>query len=212
MKTRRGIAGLSVFLALAVAAIAAAAEPRHGLSLFGDLKYPPNFSHFDYANPDAPKGGTVKYASIGTFDTLNPFQLKGNRADGLGLTFETLMTSADDEPASEYGLVAESAEVAPDGTWVIYTIRPQARFQDGSKITPEDVIWTFDTLKAKGHPRYRLYYADVLTAEKVGEQEPAGSEPEAEKSKAEKPAAAKPKPKARKRAQPAAKPRASAKK
>ena len=170
MKRRRGIAGLVLIVALAVAASGASAEPRHGLSLFGDLKYPPNFTHFDYANPDAPKGGTVKYAAIGTFDTLNPFTLKGQAAAGAGMVFDTLMSSAADEPASEYGLIAESAEVAPDRSWVIYTIRPEARFHDGSKITPEDVIWTFDTLKAKGHPRYRLYYADVLKAEKIGER------------------------------------------
>ncbi len=158
-------------LALAVLAIApAAAEPRHGLSLFGDLKYPANFTHFDYVNPDAPKGGTVKYAAIGTFDTLNPFTLKGQAASGLGGIFDTLMSPAGDEPASEYGLVAESAEVAPDRSWVVYTIRREARFQDGSAITPDDVIWTFDTLKAHGHPRYRLYYADVLKAEKLGER------------------------------------------
>jgi len=160
--------GLAALLAAAVSGAPASAEPRHGLSLFGDLKYPPNFTHFDYVNPDAPKGGMVKYASIGTFDTLNPFQLKGNKADGLGFVFDTLMAPSYDEPASEYGLVAESAEVAPDRSWVIYTLRPEARFNDGSKITPEDVIWTFDTLKTKGHPRYRLYYADVLKAEKVG--------------------------------------------
>ena len=159
-----------MIVVLAVAAIGASAEPRHGLSLFGDLKYPANFTHFDYANPDAPKGGTVKYAAIGTFDTLNLFQLKGTKLAGIGATFDTLMSSAADEPASEYGLVAESAEIAPDHSSVIYTIRPQARFHDGSKITPEDVIWTFDTLKAKGHPRYRLYYADVLKAEKVGDR------------------------------------------
>ncbi|MGH7035197.1 MAG: ABC transporter substrate-binding protein, partial [Stellaceae bacterium] len=139
--------GLALALAAALACGSAEAQPRHGLSLFGDLKYPPNFTHFDYVNPDAPKGGTVKYAAIGTFDTLNPFQLRGNPAQGLGLIFETLMTPSNDEPASEYGLVAESAEVAPDRSWVIYTIRPQARFHDGSRITPEDVIWTFDTLK-----------------------------------------------------------------
>lgn len=164
----RGIAALIALLA--VVSVDAAAEPRHGLSLFGDLKYPANFTHFDYVNPDAPKGGTVKYAAIGTFDTLNPFQLKGNKEAGEGAIFDTLMARSYDEPASEYGLVAESADVAPDRKSVVYLIRPQARFQDGSKITPDDVIWTFDTLKAKGHPRYRLYYADVLKAEKVGER------------------------------------------
>jgi microcin C transport system substrate-binding protein len=167
MMRLRGTALLAGLLALATAA---SAEPRHGLSLFGDLKYPANFQHFDYVNPDAPKGGSVKYYALGTFDTLNPFTLKGQAAAGAGMQFDTLMVSAADEPASEYGLVAESAEVAPDKTWVIYTIRPEARFNDGSKITTDDVIWTFDTLKAKGHPRYRLYYADVLKAEKVGER------------------------------------------
>jgi len=165
-----GKAFLAALAALAMLSAPAAAEPRHGLSLFGDLKYPPNFAHFDYVNPDAPKGGTVKYAAIGTFDTLNPFTLKGQSAAGVGLLFDTLMSPAEDEPGSEYGLVAESAEIAPDKTSVVYTLRPEARFQDGSKITPEDVVWTFDTLKAKGHPRFRLYYADVLKAEKVGDR------------------------------------------
>ena len=166
MMCRLRIAGPLGLLALAALAAPAGAEPRHGLSLFGDLKYPANFAHFDYVNPGAPKGGTVKYASTGTFVTLNPFTLKGSPADGLDLVFDTLMTPAEDEPASEYGLVAESADVAPDRSWVIYTLRPEARFQDGTKIMPEDVIWTFDTLKAEGHPRYRLYYADVLESRK----------------------------------------------
>ncbi len=170
MKPRRGIAWVAALFAAAFVCAPASAEPRHGLSLFGDLKYPPNFTHFDYVNPDAPKGGTIRYAAIGTFDTLNLFQLKGNKEGAEGLIFDTLMSSADDEPSSEYGLVAESADIAPDHRSVIYTIRPEARFHDGSKIAPEDVIWTFDTLKAKGHPHYRLYYADVLKAEKVGER------------------------------------------
>jgi microcin C transport system substrate-binding protein len=142
----------------------------HGLSLFGDLKYKPDFKNFDYVNPEAPKGGTVKYSAIGTFDTLNPFTLKGTPAAGIGVLFDTLMTPAYDEPSSEYGLIAESVEVPADRTWVLYTLRREARFQDGTPITPDDVIWTFETLKAKGHPRYRLYYADVIKAEKVGER------------------------------------------
>ena len=166
---RLAMAGLLVLPALALAP-RASAEPRHGLSLFGDLKYPATFKNFDYVNPNAPKGGTVKYAAIGTFDTLNPFQLKGNKEGGEGLIFDTLMARSYDEPASEYGLVAESADVAEDHRSVVYTIRPEARFHDGSKITPEDVIWTFNTLKEHGHPRFRLYYADVLKAEKVGER------------------------------------------
>ncbi|HEX7967715.1 MAG TPA: extracellular solute-binding protein, partial [Stellaceae bacterium] len=142
----------------------------HALSLFGDIKYGADFSHFDYVNPDAPKGGTARYSAIGTFDNLNPFILKGNAAAGLDSVFDTLMTPSGDEPASEYGLVAESVEIPADRTWVQYNLRKEARFQDGTPITPEDVIWTFDTLKAKGHPRFRLYYADVLKAEKTGER------------------------------------------
>lgn len=168
-------AALLALTALAAFAMAPAkadepAGPQHGLSLFGDLKYKPDFTHFDYVNPDAPKTGAVKYSATGTYDTLNPFTLRGSAAIGMGMLFDTLMTPAADEPASEYGLVAESAEIAPDRSWVIYTIRPEARFNDGSKITADDVIWTFDTLKEKGHPRYRLYYADVVKAEKVAER------------------------------------------
>jgi len=163
---RRAIAAL-FFVALAVP-LPAAAEPRHGLSLFGDLKYPSNFQHFDYVNPEAPKGGAIKYAAIGTFDTLNPFTLKGVSAAGSDGMFDTLMTSSSDEPASSYGLVAETVDVAADRKSVVYTLRPEAKFWDGSPITPDDVVWTFDTLKAKGHPRWRLYYADVTKAEKTG--------------------------------------------
>ena len=144
------------------------AAPRHGLALFGDLKYPANFKHFDYVNPDAPKGGSVKYSAIGTFDTLNPFTLKGNPAAAAGVMFDTLMMPSEDEPASSYGLIAESVAVAPDRASVVYNLRPEARFWDGSPISPEDVVWSFDTLKAKGHPRWRLYYADVLKAEVTG--------------------------------------------
>ena len=160
---------LAASLALAATVLPVWAEPQHGLSLFGDLKYPANFQHFDYVNPDAPKGGTVKFAAIGTYNTLNPFQLVGNKEGAEGQIFDTLMTAAEDEPASSYGLVAQSVEVASDKGSVTYTLRPEARFQDGSTVTPEDVIWTFDTLKTKGHPRFRLYYADVLKAEKAGD-------------------------------------------
>jgi microcin C transport system substrate-binding protein len=160
---------LAASIALAISSTPGMAEPQHGLSLFGDLKYPANFQHFDYANPDAPKGGVVKFAAIGTFNTLNPFQLVGNKEGSEGQIFDTLMTPADDEPASSYGLVAQSVEVAPDKSSVIYTLRPEAKFQDGSKITPDDVVWTFDTLRTKAHPRYKLYYADVLKAEKIGD-------------------------------------------
>ncbi len=151
-------------------AAAADGAPLHGLSLFGDLKYGPDFKHFDYVNPNAPKGGTVKYSAIGTFDTLNPFTLKGVPADGIGAIFDTLLAPAYDEPDSAYGLIAESVAVASDRSSVVYTLRKEARFHDGSPLGVADVIWTFEALKTQGHPRYRLYYADVVKAEPAGER------------------------------------------
>jgi microcin C transport system substrate-binding protein len=142
----------------------------HALSMHGDLKYPAGFAHFGYVNPEAPKGGDVKLAAIGTFDTLNPFVLKGVPAAGIGGLFDTLTVQSDDEPFSQYGLVAESIEVPTDRSWVAFTLRPQARFHDGSPMTVEDVIWTFDALKTKGRPFYRSYYAQVTKAEKVGDR------------------------------------------
>jgi microcin C transport system substrate-binding protein len=159
---------LSVFSACVLFAGAAAAAPRGAIALYGDLKYQPGFTHFDYANPDAPKGGAVKLNAIGTYDTFNPFTLKGVKADGLGYLFDTLMVASADEPDSQYGLVAQSVDVAPDRLSVTFQLRPEARFHDGSPVTPADVIWTFDTLKAKGAPQYHLYYADVTKAEQVG--------------------------------------------
>lgn len=155
-------------LALLVAAPALAQTAQDGIALHGAPKYPPDFTHFDYVNPDAPKGGTLHLASIGTFDTVNPFTLKGVAADGAGMVFDTLMTQSMDEPFSEYGLLAQSVTVAPDHTWVSYKLRPEARFQDGKPVTADDVIFSFNTLRDKGHPFYRSYYKDVVKAEKTG--------------------------------------------
>ena len=151
-------------------AAGAKASTAHGFSMFGDLKYPAGFPHFQYVNPEAPKGGDVKLAAIGTFDTLNPFVLKGVPAAGSLGVFDTLTVSSDDEPFSQYGLVAETIEIPADRSWVAFTLRSQARFHDGSPITVEDVIWTFDALKTKGRPFYRSYYAQVIKAEKVGDR------------------------------------------
>jgi len=159
---------LFAFAPFATAAETAPAGPRHGLSMFGDLKYGPDFKHFDYVNPDAPKGGNVTRAAIGSFDNLNPYILKGIPAEGLGLTADTLLRSSDDEAFAEYGLIAESVEIAPDRDAVTFTLRTQARWHDKSPITVADVVFSFETLKEKGHPTFRVYYADVLTAEKVG--------------------------------------------
>ena len=147
---------------------APAASPTHGISIHGDLKYGPGFRHFDYVDPRAPKGGSVTFAATGTFDNLNPFILKGVSAVGIGTLFDTLTVQSSDEPASEYGLVAETIETPPDRSWVAFTLRRNARFHDGSPITVEDVIWTFQTLRTKGHPLYRSYYAAVASVEKTG--------------------------------------------
>jgi microcin C transport system substrate-binding protein len=168
-KTMRRLSAALSSLGLPLFAIAAlAAAGTSGLSLFGDLKYPPDFKNFEYANPNAPKGGTMKLSAIGTYDTLNPFVVKGVPAAGIGQIFEELMTRSEDEPGSNYGLIAESVDVAPDKLSVLFTLRKEARFHDGSPITPDDVVWTFDTLRAKGAPMYRSYYGDVTKVEKEG--------------------------------------------
>ncbi|MFW6138531.1 MAG: extracellular solute-binding protein [Spirochaetota bacterium] len=140
----------------------------HALSMYGDVKYPPGFDHFQYVNPDAPKGGKVKLGVVGTFDSLNPFILKGVTVSGAGLLFDTLTVQSDDEPFSEYGLLAEKMEVPEDRSWVTFFLRPEARWHDGSPVTSEDVIFSFETLMSKGHPFYRAYYESVEKVEKLG--------------------------------------------
>jgi microcin C transport system substrate-binding protein len=166
---------LSVTLGTAlVAPLLARAQGRGvngpAISMYGDLKYGPGFKHFQYANPDAPKGGDVKMAAFGTFDTLNPFTLKGVPAAGLGELFDSLMVGAADESFSYYGLVAETIETPADRSWVTFTLRPEARFHDGTPMTADDVIWTFETLKTKGQPFFRSYYANVAKVEKLGDR------------------------------------------
>ena len=163
----RVLVGLTVVLAAAGAAQAVA---TYGMSLFGHLKYGPGFTHFDYADPQAPKGGAMRFSAIGTFDTLNPFVIKGVPAAGLSRIFDTLAVAAEDEAGSVYGLAAQSIELAPDKLSVLYTLRKQARFHDGTPMTPEDVIWTFATLRVQGHPMYSSYYRDVVKVEKEGER------------------------------------------
>ena len=136
----------------------------HALSPFGDVKYPADFDHFDYVNPDAPKGGTLRQHEVGTFDSLNGFILKGRPAIGLGAIYDTLLESSDDEPFSRYGLLAESVMVAPDKRSVTFRLRPEARWHDGQKITAEDVVFSFNTLMEKGHPLYQQTYHDVEKA------------------------------------------------
>ncbi len=151
-------------------ALAQANEWRHGLSLFGDLKYPAGFEKFDYVNVDAPKGGRARLFSVGTFDSLNPYTFKGNATGLVGLTIDNLMTTSMDEASSEYGLIAESVKMPEDFSSVTFKLRAEARFHDGSPVTPEDVVWSMVELK-KSHPRYNFYYKNVVSGEKTGDQE-----------------------------------------
>ena len=149
-------------LLFGVIACCAQAAPQHALTLYNEApKYPANFQHFDFVNPDAPKGGTFRMAGFGSFDSLNPFISKGVPEQNIGLIYDTLMTQSLDEPFTEYGLVAGKIEKAPDNSWVRFYLRPEARFNDGQPIRAEDVVFSFQTLMSAGSPLYRGYYADV---------------------------------------------------
>ena len=145
--------------------------PRSAVALHGTPKYADGFDHFDYADPGAPRGGRVVLQANGTFDSLNPWIAKGRAAAGITLTHDTLMARSYDEPFSLYGLVAETISIAEDGASVTFAISPDARWHDGSAITPADVIWTFNTLTTQGSPRYRTYYAGVERVEQTGERQ-----------------------------------------
>ena len=154
------------------AAQAAAPTWRHGLSLFGDLRYPAGFKHFDYVNPTAPKGGTVRLIAGGqTFDNLNLVVsgVKGNLAAGSDLLYDSLMVPALDEVSAEYGLLAEAVSFPDDYSSVIYRLRSNAKFHDGKPVTPEDVIFSLEAFK-KHHPQMSAYYRHVTKAEKTGER------------------------------------------
>jgi microcin C transport system substrate-binding protein len=162
------LVGLCLALTASVPAGAAEARVSHGLSLLGEPKYGPDFEHLDYVNPAAPKGGGLRLYAIGGYDSLNPYIIKGVAASGLGLAFESLMTSSLDDVSSAYGLIAESVEVPDDLAWVAFNLRPQARWHDGTPITAEDVVFSFEVLKEKGRPFFRFYYANVAKAEALG--------------------------------------------
>jgi len=168
---RRGLAAGLLGLIYMLSTTMAIGAPVHGIALHGQPKYGPAFEHFDYVNPNAPKGGEARFAAIGGFDTFNPFNIKGQAAAGIGQLFETLLTSSADEPFSEYGLIAESVEVPDDRGSATFTLRPQARFHDGTPITADDVLFSFEILKTKGTPLYRFYYANVAKVEKLGERQ-----------------------------------------
>ncbi|MCB2125502.1 MAG: ABC transporter substrate-binding protein, partial [Rhodobacteraceae bacterium] len=137
--------------------------------MYGRPALPPDFVSLPYVNPDAPKGGRIILAEPGGFDSLNPYILKGNAPWGLGLhTVETLMGRSIDEPFTLYGLLAESVETDEARTWVEFVLRPEARFSDGSPVTIEDVMWSYETLGTQGHPRYRTAWAKVAKMEQTG--------------------------------------------
>ena len=141
---------------------------RHALTLFEDVKYPPDFTHFSYVNPKAPKGGRVRLGIVGSFDNLNPYTFKGE-AGGAVLN-DALLVSSLDEPSTEYGLVASAVWHPEDRSMVVYRLRPEARFHDGKAMTPEDVIWSMQALR-EANPSFNFYYKNIAKAEQTGDQE-----------------------------------------
>ncbi|WP_395712671.1 extracellular solute-binding protein [Reyranella sp.] len=142
----------------------------HGFATHGDLKYPADAKALEYANPAALKGGEIRLAGRGTFDSLNPFILKGTPAAAVGQIYESLMSSPYDEAATSYGLIAETIEYPKDRAWAVFTLRPQARWHDGKPITADDVVFSFDMLKSKGAPQYAAYWQNVAKAERIDER------------------------------------------
>lgn len=167
---RAALVAAGIWAALAAPSVLSA-EPSHGIAMYGEPALPPDFVSLPYANPDAPKGGRIVQGEVGSFDSLNPFILKGRVPWQLRfLAVESLMGRSYDEPFTLYGVLAESVETAADRSWVEFTLRPEARFSDGSPVTVEDVIWSYETLGTEGHPRYHGAWGKVASAEAVGER------------------------------------------
>ncbi|MGI9413609.1 MAG: extracellular solute-binding protein [Hyphomicrobiales bacterium] len=164
------LTGTVLLAAAPSAARAEALQDSHVLSTFGSHKYKADFKHFDYVNPNAPKGGRIRLSAIGTYDSLNPFIIKGASAGSIGLIYDSLFEGSHDEPLVAYGLIAETASYPADYSSVTYKLRQEARWHDGKPITVEDVMFSFETLKA-AHPRYAYYYKNVVKAEKTGDRE-----------------------------------------
>ncbi|WP_412525680.1 extracellular solute-binding protein [Burkholderia lata] len=156
-----------VFVLQAVLA-ATTAHAVYAIAQYGEPKYPPGFRHFDYVNPDAPKGGTLVLANpnrLTSFDKFNPFTMRGNSAPGIDMLFESLATGSSDEPASAYGLLADDIDIAPDRRSVTFHLNPRARFSNGDRVTADDVKFSFDTLKSKqAAPQFGAYFAEIAKA------------------------------------------------
>lgn len=164
------IAFVLAFLHPSVAAAAEDLKKRHALSLIGEPKHDPGFTHFDWVNPNAPKGGRVRQFAPGSFDSLNPFPVKGNAAIGITLIYDTLMMTSPDEDSTAYGLIAEWVSHPEDFSSATFQLRTGARFHDGKPITPEDVAFSLEAIK-KASPRFAAYYKNVTLAEKVGDRQ-----------------------------------------
>ena len=142
----------------------------HAIAMHGEPKYNEDFLNVEYIDINSLKGGSIVRSAVGTFDSFNPFTLKGTAAIGIGALYETLTTGSSDEAFTEYGLLAEIIEWPDDRSWVSYIIRDEAKWHDGKKITADDVVWTFNTLMEKGHPFYSYYYGDVAEVIRENEQ------------------------------------------
>lgn len=159
---------LSFFITLSAVNTSKAASY---ISYFGEAKYQEGFSHFAYANPNAPKSGSITFAAIGSFDSLQPFILSGTSADGLSNTYDTLLTRSLDELSTYYGLLAEDIEINYEENSVSFRLRKIAKWHDGQDITSNDILFSYQTLKDKGHPRYRIQLKNILTAEIINKHE-----------------------------------------
>ena len=158
---------LFILITIMLFPLSAIAADNFGISMHGNAKYSANDTHLNYANPDAPKGGALKSAAIGTFDTLNPYNIKGKAPTGMNLIYARLMARVWDEPFTMYPMIAKSYDMASDRSWISFTLDGRARFQDGTPITADDVLFSFETLKEQGRPNMRQIYRLVTNAEKT---------------------------------------------
>ncbi|HEY4193243.1 MAG TPA: ABC transporter substrate-binding protein, partial [Mesorhizobium sp.] len=175
---RRTIAWLAAAISLlAFVPQQASSEPKYAIAMQGEPALPPDYSHFTYVNPDAPKGGAVTYCVVGTFDNLNPFIIKSLRTTARGmmdtiygnLVFEPLMQRNADEAFGLYGLLADSADMSDDRKSIEFHLNPQAKWSDGEAVTPEDVLFTYDVFTEKGRPPYSDRMKKIAKLEKTGE-------------------------------------------
>jgi microcin C transport system substrate-binding protein len=172
LRRRTILAGLAAMPAFPAVSRAQDAKTTisHGIAIHGEPGYPADARHLGYANPDAPKGGTIRLAGRGTFDSLNPFILQGTPAGAAARIYEPLLETVYDEVSTEYGQLVETIETPPDRSWVIFTLRSNARWHDGKPVTPGDVVFSFDILTKKGHPQYAVYWHDVTKAEAIDDR------------------------------------------